>query len=46
MDDEKRAIRDDDEATRLKYESCPGCGKDIGPSIEELDQCPHCGEEL
>jgi predicted RNA-binding Zn-ribbon protein involved in translation (DUF1610 family) len=45
-DDEKQAIRDDDEATRLEYESCPACGKDLGSEIEHLDECPDCGEDL
>lgn len=46
MSDEKQAIREDDEATRLKYEACPACGEDLGSEIEELDLCPKCGEPL
>jgi rRNA maturation protein Nop10 len=44
--DEKQAIDEDDEATRLKYESCPACGEDLGADVEVLEQCPRCGEEL
>jgi len=38
--------RIDDEGTRLKYESCPGCGTDLGAAIHGLEVCPNCGEEI
>jgi predicted RNA-binding Zn-ribbon protein involved in translation (DUF1610 family) len=46
MISEKDTIQEDDENTRLKYESCPGCGKDLGSAVDELYECPDCGEDL
>lgn len=45
-DGEREAMEADDEDLRLRYESCPGCGEDLGSEARELERCPSCDEEL